>query len=101
MLRGLNVGSLHVAMMVQVPSKPLTSLGKREASRGTPVPLWPLNARAASFEKFCPTALAQRNSKKTLARLVLSAMFSLHFAKKAIMAAFGATDNCSPRWAQD
>jgi hypothetical protein len=46
-------------------------------------------------------AANEKNFKKTLARPVVSVMFALHFAKKAIMAAFGATDNCSPRWAQD
>jgi hypothetical protein len=39
--------------------------------------------------------------KKTLAPFKSSGIFTLHFAVWAKMAALGATDNCSPRWAQD
>jgi hypothetical protein len=38
--------------------------------------------------------------KKTLAALKSSGIFTLHFAIGED-GGYGATDNCSPRWAQD
>jgi hypothetical protein len=48
-----------------------------------------------------PGYRARKYIKKTLAEFRGFGMFSLHFRLEAQMAAFGATDNCSPHRAQE
>jgi hypothetical protein len=48
-----------------------------------------------------PEKRPKNNFKITLALFLTSGIFTLHFAFGRRMGGFGATDNCSPRWAQD